>query len=919
MSIKLLPYCIVCGLITPSALLAQDGIILKGATTIGIESVSALRTTQSPYRVSIAQFALNGNPLPDLKEMVVRWDGALLLPVNTLVELAEGAVLKKTPETFSFYLNSPNDVVEVSPTQGTLTFKGKVYPFQSGDWTVLEGAPYISYNFVSDILKIQVTYDEQIGTIDVLTRERWPSERRSLREQQWRRLENAAAEASAAAVPLVLDYKATGAPQADIAISAYNSSQGSGSDFFFNFVSEALYMTNTLAMSGSLDNGVRQVRMQTGRTDPAGSVFGIPNLYKFELGDVIGSAMPMIGSMAPGRGLLLRAAPLDQYDEYERTDIVGQAPPGWDVELYASGTLLAVVKAQADGLYRFINVPLRYGINNFRAVMYGPAGQQRQEFFQKRVGQSMLREGETHAYSYLAQPNTPVLSTRYSTVTPSKDWVGSARVDYGLASQVTLSTFLARSQYADWVSGTGLAVDKLADYAGFSARSALTVGELDAGVVKQMDGSLGKYANLIVPVGDYSLATSLQLYGDRFFSAGNRYENEWIQRRLRLRANSPFNWFHQDGFVTASLEKMDLENNGRVTLSTLSYMHALSNAYLNHNLESENFKRTVLGVNRDSNKLRYRGFAAYRYEDINFRAEVGYLLRGFDQGFEFVALNADWQHDNGVSLNGNYTYRSNGTSTAQLRLNRKVKMLIWSLGVGKSTNSDYSFTASVGMNFGVGYSPSIGTIYSEHARTPFSQLSTRLYHDVNRNGRFDQDVDRPVPNISAIVNNRRAENASNQDGLLHIDKVSTTRRQTIQLNSDDLAEYFLVAKVPGFQISARPGQEHHLPFDLMEMGEISGLMIVKERDGSKFPVSGVRLQVVNEDGVVVQETNSLSDGFYIFDKVYAGKWTIRLHPEQLPIYEDICMDEVHVELTDEELVLSNVNLLAERRPKKAQP
>jgi hypothetical protein len=346
-------------------------------------------------------------------------------------------------------------------------------------------------------------------------------------------------------------------------------------------------------------------------------------------------------------------------------------------------------------------------------------------------------------------------------------------------------------------------------------------------------------------------------------------------------------------------------------------MHSVGSVFLNHNIESENYKRALLGT--DTSKLKYRGLASYALGDVSLRSEFHYLLTGVNKGFETLGLNAYWMHENGMTVNGNYTYRNGGVSTAQLRVIRKINSLLWSLGVSKSSGTGYSLTAGLGVSFGIGYSPTVGTIYSNEPRTPFSQASIHMFQDLNGNGVFDRDVDRAVPNVSAYVNNTRVNAVSDEEGRLHLDRILTTRRQTIQVSPDDLAENFLVSKVPAYQISARPGQEHSIPFVLMEMGEISGIMMFKDANGNKFPISGVRLQVLGEDGVVVQEATSLSDGYYIFDKVYAGPWIIRLHPEQIPALEDLCMDEVLVELTNENLVLSNIHLLSQKRPPKANP
>jgi hypothetical protein len=76
-----------------------------------------------------------------------------------------------------------------------------------------------------------------------------------------------------------------------------------------------------------------------------------------------------------------------------------------------------------------------------------------------------------------------------------------------------------------------------------------------------------------------------------------------------------------------------------------------------------------------------------------------------------------------------------------------------------------------------------------------------------------------------------------------------------------------------------------------EGGELGGNL--KLMDGR--PLGRVRLQLLHPQGHIQQETATLSDGFFMFNKIYPGQWRVRLSPEQnVP---GVQLDSIPVALT----------------------
>jgi hypothetical protein len=125
-------------------------------------------------------------------------------------------------------------------------------------------------------------------------------------------------------------------------------------------------------------------------------------------------------------GGVVTNAPFIRSSEFDVEPVAGRVPPGWEVELYDGGRLMAYADADAVGAFR-VPLQLRYGQNPFELVLYGPAGEVVHQTRTIRVPSSRLPGGRLE-YSLAAG------RCRYDPC----DALVSADLRYGLSNRVTL-------------------------------------------------------------------------------------------------------------------------------------------------------------------------------------------------------------------------------------------------------------------------------------------------------------------------------------------------------------------------------------------------------------------------------------------------------------------------------------------------
>ena len=151
------------------------------------------------------------------------------------------------------------------------------------------------------------------------------------------------------------------------------------------------------------------LRLHAYRVDPEGGLLGPVRATYAGVGDVSMLSTGLVAQAAPGRGAVVTNRPPERPDTFDRTDFRGDLPDGWDAELYRNGELLGFAQPTGSGRYEFLRVPLRYGLNRFEIVLYGPQGQVRREIRTLNVGIDSIPPGQTYWWAGAAEENRDLI------------------------------------------------------------------------------------------------------------------------------------------------------------------------------------------------------------------------------------------------------------------------------------------------------------------------------------------------------------------------------------------------------------------------------------------------------------------------------------------------------------------------------
>lgn len=840
----------------------------------------------------VAEIRLNGLSISDYHDVLVTTDGTLYFPAAVVLRAGE-ATVTQGGDVLTLEVASTQSRLLLDLKRKTLETRGSTRPLTPADALLVDGQVLVAAHVMAEVFGMAINLNAVSQQLVIQTKRPFPRDLRLARERRWDHLGTP----SELETPVILqdqDYRAWGTPQADVAISWQRSGNGQNSASYNALVvAEALGLTNNVFISGDPGGDVNSVRLRSGRQSARGGVFGIAPLYDFQMGDITGLRNPMVANGGSGRGVRYQATPLGRATNFDRTVIEGDAQPGWDVELYVGSQLMDFQRVTTNGRYRFADVPLDYGVNTIKLLLYGPQGQVREEVIREQIGGSMVPVGDFYSSGYALEPNTRLFNIEPAGVRPpvlNSGWEWGWQGDYGLSKNLTLGTFVAGSHYNDLVSrvDTSGARQQVAEtYYGLAFRPALGSVALEGGLVTRTGGGVASYVRVAMPLGRLSISLTHDQYGLGYLAQDN--DSGLVDSRTRLGLGIPLGLTGMDlGAVGVALSLIRQHDQSQIVKTSLTYGHRLVGLQFGHQLELD------MRNNPDNSSTRtgvYRLQSSYRMGALDYRGELRYGLYG--AGFQSALLTGLWRQNNYENVIGTIAYSSSG--------------MAYSLGWSTSTpygaltlSTSYAagqVSLGLGWSFSTGYSPIRGVDLRNRASAGMGMADVLIYEDVAADGVFTPGVDKPVQNATILLNKRLLQNiASDAQGRIPLNELSITEPLTISTGGGSIPDGFLVPMYPAIQAWPRPGQSLAVNYPVVESGQISGLVriqlkpvaadktkplntgepeVLKERG-----LSGVLLQVLTAGGRLHAETRTLSDGYFSFETVYPGRWQVRLAPGQ---------------------------------------
>jgi hypothetical protein len=618
---------------------------------------------------------------------------------------------------------------------------------------------------------------------------------------------------------------------------------------------DLLYMSSSIFFTSRPGHLTDNVRATLFRQDPDGRLLGPLGARNLAVGDIFAPSLPIIGALPPGRGLQVGNFPDVMFSGADRYSLRGTLLPGWTVEVYQNDVLVAFQRFREDGLYEFLDLPLRFGVNEFRLAFYGPEGQRLEEF--RRLDPS--------------RSQTPAGSFYYQAAGSHNDtWPANYQVNtaYGLHRQLDLRLALSQvpalasaageqqrfgmvslQGYLPWLTGR---MDLARDWAGGTATSTtLNTGWRASSLTLQQSWLDGFSSTEFNPV-----------YGP-------------IRARTQGRLNLNL-------FRTAPLplqvaldEQRDLLANGGRVLRTSGQLGTHSHGYsVANTLTWERLQGLPSGRNNQQGSL----LVSKTFREVSLRGEANYDLDGWRTRMRSLSLQGEAMHFHPWILQGSYQHTlGQGSDQYTINLNRLEGAATISLKA--SYSNDAKLFLGVGLRVGLGREPRSGRwVTSARPMAAGGAISAMAFLDPDGDGRAKPGTP-AMEGVGLLVNGSPRVPASSSQGVVFQPHLSAGSVLSVSVNPGTIEDPFVKPLARGYRILPRPGKTVKLDFPMVATGEITGTAQRMGPEGPQ-PLAGLRLELLDADGAVVAGGRSGYDGFFDFADLLPGSYTLRVAADE---------------------------------------
>ncbi len=596
-------------------------------------------------------------------------------------------------------------------------------------------------------------------------------------------------------------------------------------------------------------------RLRGYRTDPGGGLLGPLNATHFALGDVSTNSTPLGVQTTAGRGAFVTNRPLNRPASFDRTTFRGELPDGWDAELYRNDQLIGYVQSRGDGRYEFIDVQLQYGQNRFEVVLYGPQGQIRRDVKMIPVGLDSIPPRDTYYWAAVQDTGRDLINLKGVDFNEFLGWRGGFGFERGLDPKTSVAaswfTSMLRGQRQHYLEG--------------SVRRAIGPTLVELASAANLAGGYALRGQVLAQVGETLVSgESTWLFAGY---QSERYDRD-VRRLNRLSIDHSFRFGRRYLPIRAEVRYIDrIDGGSRLEAGTrLSF----NIKQLNASAELEWVKERSPGNNDPAERLDASLRLSGRIGGLRLRGEASFALAG-ESGFRESKITGEWRSGEKADWKVDLAYSAED-KRGRLAFGHTRRFRHFALTGQVEAASDGSVAAGVSLAFSLGPDPHKGGIRVASEKLASSgQAFAVVYQDENADGirQPNEPVQKEVELTAGMTG--RGQPTDGQ-GRTVIDGLQPFEPVLIGIDASSLPDPFVQPATSGVVVTPRPGVPITIELPLVSAGEISGNL---QREGGKI-LSGVDIELLDRNGRVVKVTRSEYDGFFLFEYVPYGKYSLRV-------------------------------------------
>jgi hypothetical protein len=768
---------------------------------------------------------------------------------------------------------SEDRTITINLREGTMVLSGKEIALQRGQAIAFDGELYLRAEDFAQIFPLRLTTDLRAQLVRIEPLEEFPYAQRLARDAARKRLESRKGKARGDQWPReTTPWLAFSVPMTDVELrAATDSSQGTRLEGDLRLAGDLAFMTARAYLSGSSRDGLTGARFELGRRDPDGALLGPLRATEFQLGDVDTQALPLGLRGIGGRGAAITNAPIDSASLFDAIDLRGELPEGYEVELYRNDVLIGSTRTPVNGQYEFLQVPVDFGQNVFRLVFFGPQGQRYEDVRRVSVGDGRRRPGELVYGFGIAQKDVNVLGVRGPFDIRPPDygtWRATGSLEYGITSGLTAQvagSWFETGSGSSWLASAGL-------------RTGIGGTALRADVGLQKGG--GKSAQFGVGGQLFGATYSLTHaeYSGRFIDEVRAFSSDFLDRASELNISATLSLGGEARPVNLPLSlrarRLDFADGRIRSEASLRASARVAGLLLSKTVEYAS-NRSPRGFTSDS---LVGGFdlATLSGSRTQYRAAITYAaVPKLELRSAAIRVDHAFGPETLASASLGHTFNDGETSFG-IAASRRFKQFNVSLN-GEYAVPSGAYSGMIRIGFGFGRNPVTGRFFLDQpGLAAGGALAVRAYHDRNADNRLDQG-DLVLPEVEFGVGGKLAK--ADSKGVAMIGRLGDGTRTSYRVDMESLPDIALYPRSEGISFVPRAGRVHVSDFAVEALSEIEGTARFVSAQGQK-PVSGVLLELVGPDGAVVRSARTEGDGFYLFEQVAPGQYTIRIEPGQ---------------------------------------
>jgi hypothetical protein len=231
-------------------------------------------------------------------------------------------------------------------------------------------------------------------------------------------------------------------------------------------------------------------------------------------------------------------------------------------------------------------------------------------------------------------------------------------------------------------------------------------------------------------------------------------------------------------------------------------------------------------------------------------------------------LEAYWSASDNGDWEGDLVYEApRHRARAKVSYIRRVSSLAVALTGEASTDG----SVAVGINLNFSIDPGHGFALSRRPLAQAGEVHALVYRDLNDNG--VRDGGEPMEKGAMITTGtRQAEKPTDANGSVLVGGLAPFQPIAVGIDVTSLADPMLVPRKALQLVVPRPGVAADVQIGLVGGGDVEGALV--KNGGLGF--EGVDIELVDSNDKVVGTTRTDFDGFFLFERVAYGSYTIRV-------------------------------------------